>query len=257
MSAAMVSFDSKLAVVVVRRRLRALAKAQLELFNQQLAGSANIVTSIDPLAGHLGTVTVSVDIIGAPADPLSNNLLTALNKIVFNTWAIARNTAIPLSSAERTFGTYAGGGWITGGIPGRDSVHVLAQQNEFMVQAEATRALTSRYGAGVMDAINTGMLPERVSSNVIPFPVPLRVDGATSFDVGMVGELRAIKQELAAARKDNKELAFKLAEVIERGRLVQKVDALVGATKDQTTSMEADARHDRIHGRLMARRNAP
>jgi hypothetical protein len=96
-------------------------------------------------------------------------MLTVLYHIRINTWATAGNTAeaIKASGKGRDGASFATGGWITGGIPGVDSVRLLAQQEEFMVNRNATRALTAQYGPGVMDIINAGRLP---SFNDNPLP---------------------------------------------------------------------------------------
>lgn len=49
---------------------------------------------------------------------------------------------------------YAAGGWITGGIPGRDSVPLIGMPKEFVVNADAAQA-----NAPLLEAINAGAVP--------------------------------------------------------------------------------------------------
>lgn len=49
---------------------------------------------------------------------------------------------------------YANGGWVTGGVPGRDSVSIMAMPKEFVVSAAAAQA-----NAPLLEAINAGQVP--------------------------------------------------------------------------------------------------
>jgi hypothetical protein len=106
--------------------------------------------------------------------------------------------------------TGATGGWIKGGIPGRDSVPLLAMQDEFLVQTSATQALVRQYGAGVMETINAGRLP----ANVVPFPAPITAPvlpagaGAESALLARVDRLTAIvDQQTKIIERQAREIA--------------------------------------------------
>ncbi|MFD4457702.1 transglycosylase SLT domain-containing protein [Nocardia sp. NPDC058480] len=53
---------------------------------------------------------------------------------------------------------YAAGGWITGGIPGKDSVPIIGMPEEFIVNAAAAKA-----NAPLLEAINAGVVPSASS----------------------------------------------------------------------------------------------
>jgi hypothetical protein len=75
--------------------LQGTAAQQLQLLNQQLSGSATVVVTPVTTVGNQGKVTVTNNYRGqssAPTSDVANNMLTALNKIVINTWATATNT---------------------------------------------------------------------------------------------------------------------------------------------------------------------
>ncbi len=87
------------------------------------------------------TQMTSAPIFGSTLGATQNNMLTALNKIVYNTAAIANNTHNPNNLAGHHFGLLAQGGWITGGISGRDSVMLasgghIGMPGEFVVRKD-------------------------------------------------------------------------------------------------------------------------
>lgn len=132
--------------------LQNTATSHLNLMQNQLtnAGQGNI------------TVTPGSSLIGSSFN-VSNNMLTALNKIVFNTWATARNTGFHVnvanSSIQGQFGSLAGGGWVHGpGTNTSDSIfagNAWVSNGEYVVNARAANALRP-----IMDTyINRGVLP--------------------------------------------------------------------------------------------------
>ena len=139
---------------------------------------------------------------------VQNQMVTALNKIVWNTFVTAENTraiaaigGTGVGSTNGTYyGTFASGGWITGGTPGRDSVPIVAMPDEFMVNRNATRALTEQFGSGVMDTINSGRLPSNVSapSNVVQFR-----GGGTGGNAEMLARIDRLTAEVVQLRKEN------------------------------------------------------
>jgi hypothetical protein len=109
----------------------------------QATGNSTLQTLRDAFVAS--ALTFSAGAVATPP-PTSNSdpVITALRKIVYNTGITAAN----VYSLGGKFGwpTFAQGGWITGGIQGRDSVPIMAMPDEFMVRADATRALTSAFG---------------------------------------------------------------------------------------------------------------
>jgi hypothetical protein len=86
------------------------------LLSAQLTGYTNTV----PVTTSAGTfVTYGGKDYTHPPGDVQNNMLTALNKIVINTWATANNTAfesgIPSQMASAKFGTYEFGGLLRAG----------------------------------------------------------------------------------------------------------------------------------------------
>lgn len=120
---------------------------------------------------------------------LDSNLVTALNKIVFNT----ANTVIGQRAGAAY--TFARGGYVAGpGTGTSDSIDAKLSNGEFVVTAEATR----RYGRATLDAMNDN----RFQAPVMPFPVAV---GGGEGNAEMVAELRALRAEVAALRGDTRE----------------------------------------------------
>jgi hypothetical protein len=185
------------------------AANQLKLLTDALAPvtqhafSAKFPTTITDIMGKEVSGTQNVQ----------NQAIDALNKIVINTFAIAQNTweltSGTVGHSGALTGLLASGGWIRGGTPGVDSVPILAMQDEFMVNASATRALTQQYGAGVMDLINTGRVPATIDfssapsappiTNVVHFP---RGGGGGS-NAELIAEVKALKEEVKKLREEN------------------------------------------------------
>jgi Ca2+-binding EF-hand superfamily protein len=166
------------------RALQTTANSQFNLLNAALNPTINPVTLFFTKTGA-GT-----------SDPQSEHTavneqaLTVLEKININTWATAGNTRALIVGAANVSardGLFAAGGWVTGGTPGVDSVRILAQQKEFIVNPYATSALTRDYGPGVMDLINSGRLPSNDNfraSNVVDFSAASRFPATAPVDNG-------------------------------------------------------------------------
>ncbi|GEL44229.1 hypothetical protein MEX01_48200 [Methylorubrum extorquens] len=144
---------------------------------------------------------------------LDNNLVTALNKIVFNT----ANTVIGQKAGASY--TFARGGYVAGpGTGTSDSIDARLSNGEFIVTAEATR----RYGRSMLDAMNDN----RLSAPMMPVPVP--VSGGEG-NAAMVAELRAVRAELAALRGEVRENTG----VAEQGHI-----GTIGAVKRNTVAVQ-------------------
>lgn len=200
-----------------------IAASQLELLNGQLLGGEfNITYSVTGWAagGYLSQNTFTATI--------NNNMITALNKIVFNTKAIADNTRerwASLSSpggwvvsTHGQLGVLASGGWITGGIPGRDSVMLasgrhIGMPGEYVVRKDVAQA-------------NASWIGEFNKSGRIP--VPSISLGAVNDNSGLLEELRALRTEVSALRRDNNRVTVAAAEHVRDG-------------VDQVTAVQSDA----------------
>lgn len=144
---------------------------------------------------------------------LDSNLVTALNKIVFNT----ANTVIGQKAGASY--TFARGGYVAGpGTGTSDSIDARLSNGEFVVTAEATR----RYGRSMLDAMNDN----RLSAPMMPFPVAV---GGGEGDAAMLAELRALRAELAALRGEVREGT----NVAEQGHL-----GTMGAVKRNTVAVQ-------------------
>lgn len=120
---------------------------------------------------------------------LDSNLVTALNKIVFNT----ANTVIGQKSGASY--TFARGGFVSGpGTGTSDSIDARLSNGEFVVTAEATR----RYGRSMLDAMNDNRLQAPV------MPVPVAVGGGQG-DAALLAAVLALRTEVAALRAEVRE----------------------------------------------------
>jgi hypothetical protein len=183
------------------------AATQLTLLQQALA--ATFTASKFLIYTSPGS-TGSGDAASTPT--IQNQMVQALNKIVWNTYATAINTgnATAASHDKMVSGTYAQGGWITGGIPGRDSVHILAMQDEFMVNSHATRALTQKFGSGVMDMINMGRVPTMIENSFSPPPsapitnvVNFPRGGGGNSNAELLAKIDKLTEEVKKLREEN------------------------------------------------------
>lgn len=141
---------------------------------------------------------------------LDSNLVTALNKIVFNT----ANTVIGQKAGAAY--TFADGGYTGDG--GKYEPAGTVHRGEFVLTAEATR----RYGRSMLDAMNDN----RLSAPMMPFPVAV---GGGESNAAMVAELRALRAEVAALRGEVRENT----DVAEQGHM-----ATTGAVKENTAAVD-------------------
>ncbi len=197
--------------------------------NNNLTGVGN--TTLDAIKGLQTTATTQLQLLNAGLNPAANGviisftssgagtsapqaghiafgdqMLTALYKIVINTWAIAGNTR-QLSGGSSRDGTFAAGGWITGGIPGRDSValasgNALGMPGEFVVRhdiAQANKSWLSDFNA-------TGRIP-----------VPTFRPGNDNSNSALLAEVRALRKEVEQLRKENNSGNVAIANTTQRG----------------------------------------
>lgn len=190
------------------RGLQDTANTQLGLLRLSL--SPTVISKTFSGAGGTGA-GAAIPGLGSGKDYiLQNQVVDALNKIVLNTYLLTQNTAYTDPSPARGddlkghgyIGVYAQGGWITGGIPGRDSVPIMAMQDEFIINRNATRALTQQFGAGVMDIINTGRLPFN-DNRPVNVAAPVFRGGAGNSSAELLARIDKLTAEVKALREEN------------------------------------------------------
>lgn len=158
--------------------LNTTASDQLVLLTSQLT-AGDVTTSTGGFHWDAATHTLSTNSV-----VIQNNMLSALNKIVWNTNATAQNTKYALSSGVTNFGlfgTYASGGWVGGvGTGTSDSNLIRASRGEYIVQESAA----SRWGPQ-LEAINAGRFPFFANDNS-----------------SVAAEIAALRAEVAALRRE-------------------------------------------------------
>jgi hypothetical protein len=182
------------------RALQSTATSQLVLLTAALSPAANAVNISVTTAGA-GTSSPSVR-----NQTFTDQMLTALYKIVANTWAIAGNTRGLAGGAARD-GGLAAGGWITGGIPGRDSVPLatpgrIGMPDEFVIR----RDIAQMNKSWLPDFNETGRLPFNDNnfrpSVSAPNVVQFRGGGGNS-NAELLAEVRALRKEVEQLRMEN------------------------------------------------------
>jgi Ca2+-binding EF-hand superfamily protein len=168
---------------------------------------------------------------------VNNNMVTALNKIAYNTAWIMLYTGSSGGFGDSNLGAYASGGWIRGpGSPTSDSVPIWASDGEFMVNAAAARRHSD-----LLEAINGGASVADIAAlgrqQLSPFPV-ITAPAANQNDGSreIVAELRRLNARIA-------ELERKLVEA-EYGAAGMVAGEVAGVRQEQRRAA-ADARQDR------------
>jgi hypothetical protein len=127
------------------------------------------------------------------------------------------------------------GGWITGGIPGRDSVPIMAMQDEFMVNRNATRALTQQFGSGVMDIINSGRLPFNDNGRPLNVVAPVFRGGGggdNGSNAALLAEVKRLNEKIDRLEKVVAGSAARGAQAT-----VETGERIIGATDRQTEAL--------------------
>jgi hypothetical protein len=205
------------------------AANQLKLLTDSLAPTRPASFDLGKLPAGIFNIN-SVELKGTQT--VQNQVVDALNKLVINTFAIAQNTYLLTTntgsgsnfSSLAVRGMLAEGGWVTGGTPGRDSVPIMAMPDEFMVNARATRALTDRFGDGVMDMINTGRVPTMIENNFSPPPsapvtnvVNFPRGGGGNSNAELIAEVKSLKEEVKKLREENTKVTIGTSNQLARG----------------------------------------
>lgn len=179
---------------------------------------------------------------------INRNMLDALRAIVVNTYAISLNTGRSVDFQRNGQGTpgaigvLAGGGWITGGIPNKDSVMLgsrtaIGMPDEFVVNKEVAQANRS----WLPQFNETGQLPFANDNLARPsFSAGGAFAGAGD-GAGIVAELRRNNVALM-----NLLSAIGAAMVNAETKTGAEVkDAIVGALKEHTEVVKAEGRQAR------------
>ena len=224
--------DAQNALLTAIKGLNTTSKDQLALLNAQLSytGAATIST-------FTGVSSARTD------NPISNNnVLTALNKIVANTYATALNTYAvvqvnnDLKNLPHSPGTYAFGGYT--GAGGVNEIAGLVHKGEFVFsQADIARL-------GGVQAVEAIRADVSATSNVVPFPVaatPQHFGGGNS---DLVAEVRALRAEVKQLREENNRGHAGNANHI-AGAVREGAAAAVGAQREHTAAIQSDARQAR------------
>ena len=124
----------------------------------------------------------------------NNNMLTALNKIVWNTALTAYNTSLSYASGARLAGNsnvqFAEGGLVRGpGTGTSDSIPAWLSNMEYVNRA----ATVSRLGVGFFDALDRGLTP------AVPVPMPVGNDNGNWG--AMVAELRRLNDRVESLER--------------------------------------------------------
>lgn len=211
--------------------LQSTSKDQLALLNNQLTNAGASVF----MQAYVGT-----DDFAFQVSTSNNNLLTALNKIVTNTFGIAGNTyALVQNTSAKNLphfqGVLASGGWITGGIPGVDSVpladgHTLGMPGEFVIRRDVAQAYRD-------------VLPRFNESGIWPMPAmtlpPPSFAPVRSFN----DNWRSAVGEPGLTRKDIADLARQI--MAGDNAIIDALKELIAAHEAGTRTLASAARDNR------------
>lgn len=192
----------------------AILGTQASLLDQIRSLNGTSAATLAALQGQFGTNN-TVTFQGVS---LTNNMVEALNKIVFNT----ANTVI--GQKQGAAYTYAEGGWVSGpGTGTSDSIAARLSNGEFVVNARAAnenRALLESINGGGM-AFDGLVTPVAIPA-AVGVPVPVQSGGGSSEVKALREELRAMARELAAIKRAVVTGAVHVREGIDQGVAAQR-----------------------------------
>jgi hypothetical protein len=167
---------------------------------------------------------------------VDNNMITALNKIAYNTYATAYNTDViarfnaDVNNTTIKNPVYGQGGLIGGNLHSQGGTHIEAERGEFIVNRFAASALRP-----FMEDINRGRLP------VIP------AFSAANDNFALVALVRSLlasnerlERELASFRKENGVNIMRGAQ-----HVGEKVEETTEAVDGQTTKLAGEEQMNR------------
>lgn len=189
-----------------------IAASQENLLNQIRSLNSTQYLTLEALRGQFGLNNV----VGINGITLSNNMVEALNKIVFNTAStvIGQKAGAPY--------TYATGGWVSGpGTGTSDSIAARLSNGEFVVNARAANE-----NRDLLEQINGGA--GRFEALAMPVPQPVGLP-AMSGGTGSASETRMLREELRAVRQELSDIkravvagALHVREGVDAGTSVQR-----------------------------------
>lgn len=230
--------NSAISLASTANSLQSSANALASTMTSLLTAISNLnstqVSTLNALNSQF-SLTSSLTIKGSS---VNNNMVTALNKIAYNTAYIMQYTGSSGGFGADNVGAYAAGGWIRGpGSATSDSIPIWASNGEFMVNADAARR-----HAAMLEAINGGAdladIAPIARPQLAPVPVfvppPANQNGGDSREV--VAELRRLNARIA-------QLEQRLVEA-EYGAAGLVAGEVAGVRQEQRRAA-ADARQDR------------
>jgi hypothetical protein len=218
--------------------LQSTATTQLTLLTNALTPASTAFSLSVPAGtpiGSGGSVSGTITI--------QNQMVNALNKIVVNTFATARNTQVTAgavnsgASSLTVAGVYAGGGWITGGVPGRDSVSLasggLGMPGEFVVRHDIAQ-------------MNSSWLPGFNATGRLPVAPSFRASNDNS-SAALLAEVRALREEVAKLRQENNKGNVGISAAIGQHAAFtgDKLDDVVKSSDKQTAEIRLAQRAQR------------
>jgi Ca2+-binding EF-hand superfamily protein len=230
--------NSAISLASTANSLQSSANALASTMTSLLTAISNLnstqVSTLNALNSQF-SLTSSLTIKGSS---VNNNMVTALNKIAYNTAYIMQYTGSSGGFGADNVGAYAAGGWIRGpGSATSDGIPIWASNGEFMVNADAARR-----HAAMLEAINGGAdladIAPIARPQLAPVPVfvppPANQNGGDSREV--VAELRRLNARIA-------QLEQRLVEA-EYGAAGLVAGEVAGVRQEQRRAA-ADARQDR------------
>lgn len=199
----------------------AIAAAQEALLSQIRSLNSTQYLTLEALRGQFGLNNV----VGINGITLSNNMVEALNKIVFNTAStvIGQKAGAPY--------TYASGGYVSGpGSGTSDSINARLSNGEFVMRAAAV----DRFGVGTLNRMN-----DNFSMPAVPVPV-----GVGESNAALIAEIKALRTEVAALRSDTRAGATMVAG--ETRSVVEGVAIVAAETRGARTDARQAANRPEI-----------
>jgi TP901 family phage tail tape measure protein len=179
-------------------------------------------------------------------DDYNAALAEANGKIVTSTIRTVQEN-ITKNVTEFLFGSTpakkAAGGTITGGVPGRDSVHAMLMPGEEVVNSAAAsrgnnRSVLKAINAGVLHFAGGGSVPGGVSG--LAGVAPRSLGAREGVSLGALGDISAWIKDLGSSATDAAKAAHEAAQAYREARNAQR--AAIAAQKSDNAGRLADAK---------------